>query len=123
MTSPVNGTVVRWRMLQASPPFKYKLRVLIPAGGDDVHGSRSSAAETPLGSGVETFATALPIKAGQTVGLDLEPGAPLGFVPENGGGLVSWSPALAEGATLLAIPSTLRSPSTPTCSRPRPSLR
>lgn len=102
LTSPVDGAVVRWRILLGSPPFKYKLRVLAPAGGTTYTGAGSSAAETPSGPGVETFATALPIKAGQAIGLDVEPKAPTGFAAENGGSVLGWIPALPDGVTAAA---------------------
>jgi hypothetical protein len=52
---------------------------------------------SPAGSGIETFPAALPIKAGQTIGIDLDGAAKIGFIKENGGSLVAWTPALPEG--------------------------
>jgi hypothetical protein len=89
--------IVRWRILKGSPGRQFKLRVLTPNGGMSYTATGTSAPGTPAGEGVETFPTALPIKAGQTIGIDLEPGAEIGFIEENGGQLVSWSPAIPEG--------------------------
>jgi hypothetical protein len=99
VASPIDGVVVRWRMMLGAPPFRYKLRVLAPAGGTTYTGAGSSAAETPTGPGLETFAAGLPIKAGQVIGFDVEPKAPTGFAEENGGIVLGWIPALPDGAT------------------------
>ncbi len=96
-TSPVDGAIVRWRIVQGDPGRQYKLRVLTPNGGTAYTATGTSAPASPAGVGIETFPTAMPIKAGQTVGLDLEAAAQIGFADENGGGLVSWSPAIPEG--------------------------
>ena len=47
LTSPVDGTVVRWRMLGASVGHSYKLRVLAPLGGLEFTSMRSGASVTP----------------------------------------------------------------------------
>lgn len=96
-TSPVDGAVVRWRVLQGSPGRQFNLRVLTPKGGNAYTATATSAPGAPAGEGVETFPTALPIKAGQTVGIDIDPNAEIGFIKENGGALISWSPAIPEG--------------------------
>jgi hypothetical protein len=96
-TSPVEGLVVRWRILQGSPGELYKLRVLTPTGGNAYTTTGTSAPASPVGVGIETFATALPIKAGQTVGIDIDPGAKIGFDKENGGAVLAWAPAIPEG--------------------------
>jgi hypothetical protein len=100
-TSPINGVVVRWRILQATGgPFK--LRVLRPAGGTSYIGVGKSSPEKPNGLGLQTFATALPIQAGDTIGLDNtnESGDSLGlfFFPDPNGPTYSyWEPQLPEG--------------------------
>lgn len=95
--SPVDGAVIRWRIVQGDPGRQFKLRVLTPNGGTAYTATGTSAPASPAGPGIETFPTTLPIKAGQIVGLDLEAAAHIGFADENGGGLVSWSPAIPEG--------------------------
>jgi hypothetical protein len=97
VSSPVEGAVIRWRLLKGSNTFKYKLRVLAPAGGTSFTGVGTSAAVTPASANLETFETALPIKTGQTVGLDLEAGAPIGIAA--GGTFGFWAPQLGDGAT------------------------
>jgi hypothetical protein len=69
LVSPVEGLIVSWAVKGASPgPFA--LRVLAPAGPLAFTGAGRSLAATPAGTGLERFGAALPIKAGQTIGLD-----------------------------------------------------
>jgi hypothetical protein len=53
---------------------------------------------TPLGAGAETFPSALPIKAGQTIGIDLEATAPLGW-NSSAGSYTFIEPHPADGET------------------------
>jgi hypothetical protein len=78
LTSPVSGTVVQWSIRGTSihiEPNTFKLRVLRPAGSGTFTGAGTSAqAETPhTGSNDDTirhFATALPIRAADQIGLN-----------------------------------------------------
>jgi hypothetical protein len=100
-TSPIDGVIVRWRVLDASGgPFK--LRALRPAGGSSYVGVGKSNPETPTGPGVQTFATSLPVRAGDTIGIDnaSETGDTLGLflLPGPDGPLYSyWEPQIPEG--------------------------
>ncbi|HEX5608517.1 MAG TPA: IPT/TIG domain-containing protein [Solirubrobacterales bacterium] len=80
VSSPVTGAVIRWRILQAAPPFQYRLRVANRLGLATFAGAGASSLATPLGSGLEAFPAQIPIQAGQYIGLDLQSGAPIGFV-------------------------------------------
>jgi hypothetical protein len=96
-TSPVNGVIVRWHLIKSTGgPFR--LRVLRPAGGSytAVGTSASAEAVTP---GLETFATNLPIRAGDTIGLDVVEGLIVGAVPNPASVVAAISPILVEGAT------------------------
>jgi hypothetical protein len=96
--SPVTGAVVRWRILQASPAHQYRLRVVNRAGTATFIGAGASAPATPAGSGLETFATALPIQAGQMIGLDLQSGASIGvFEDLTTSSFAFFAPRLGEG--------------------------
>jgi hypothetical protein len=100
-TSPVNGTVVRWRITGAAGgPFN--LRVLTPAGGKNYKGAGTSAPQTPTSTATLTFPTNLPIHAGDTVGLD-NANSPIDQIGGNtslpGANLLLWSPLLANGQT------------------------
>jgi hypothetical protein len=97
--SPVNGIIVRWRLLGGNGAFKYKLRVLGPAAPGFFTGAGTSAPATPETAAVEAFSTALPVHAGQMIGVDLEAEAPLAYRETLGGQLEGFKPPLADGAT------------------------
>jgi hypothetical protein len=102
VTSPVTGTIVSWRLV-AKGTGQVALRVLRPAAGGAYTGAGTSNRETPAGSGTQTFAINLPIRAGDLLGLDLvTPASAVGqgavvgsTVYEWGGGLA----LLADGST------------------------
>jgi len=103
--SPVDGRIVRWRVRDASNMPGYAIRVL-RSGPEELEftGAGTSASETPLtngvGSGIETFETNLPIRAGDYVGLDLPNEGGIGAV--EGGSLARLSPRLNDGETRIA---------------------
>jgi hypothetical protein len=104
-TSPVNGAIIRWHLLSAEGgPFR--LRVLRPAGGTSYTAVGTSAGVTAVGPGVETFPTALPIKAGDTVGLDIVKGLKLGALPNPAAVIGAFDPILVEGSTQALTVST-----------------
>src|SRR5690242_16981042 len=90
--SPIDGTIVRWRVLRGHGPLT--LRVI---SGNT--GGLFGTTEEPASELLETFPAALPIKAGQRIGVDL----PAGFVSDVGvsrpvGSTVSgWFPSLLAG--------------------------
>jgi hypothetical protein len=101
-SSPINGVVVRWRVFDASGPYKYRLQVLNPVGGSahGYAGAGTSGPETPSGPGVETFPADLPIHVGELIGLNAEAGAPFGVRVAPSSSFVLWEPPLGDGATL-----------------------
>ena len=99
-TSPVDGAVIAWTMTgnySANKPFE--LRVLRPGEGGAYTAVGTSAAEKPSG-GTQTFATDLPIKAGDLIGLNVNESGYIGQVEVAGGLVVDWFPKFGEGATL-----------------------
>jgi hypothetical protein len=99
VTSPVTGTIVRWRIMDGSGG-PYRLRVLTPGGGTAYTGGGASDPQTPVGLGVETFTTDLPIQAGQAIGLDnTNPSDGIGDSEFAGATSISWAPSLAPGET------------------------
>jgi hypothetical protein len=97
--SPVDGTVVRWRLKAGSTGGTVKLRVLRPAGAGFT-AVTSSVVQT-VTSDLNTFSTSLPIKAGDVVALDNSTSG-LYFTdsPSVALPLVKWfQPAIADGAT------------------------
>jgi hypothetical protein len=104
-SSPVDGVIVRWGISGGAAGSPYRLRVFTPGASGAYMAAGTSAVASPTGTGVETFATRLPIKAGQTIGIDLEATAPLGLY----GGAGSYTfiePHPADGET--------QTPGTPT---------
>jgi hypothetical protein len=97
--SPVNGTVVRWHVLEGTTVGAYRLRVMNPLGGSYYFFAGSSAWVTSVPTaGVQTFTATVPISAGQAIALEMSPTASIGV----GGGLGSfgqWLPAPADGTS------------------------
>lgn len=69
LTSPVDGAIVRWR-LQDAEGGPFFLRVLRPNGSGGYMAVGTSNPVTPSGTGLQTFAANLPIKAGDLIGID-----------------------------------------------------
>ncbi len=113
LTSPITGTIVRWRIMDGSGG-PYRLRVLTPGSATAYTGGAASDPETPAGTGVETFITNLPIQAGQTIGLDnTNPSDGIGDSEFTGGAnqseLLRWrsvKPEPAQAAPVTSCPST-----------------
>jgi hypothetical protein len=97
LTSPVTGTIVRWRIMDGSGG-PYRLRVLTPGSGTTYTGAAASDPQTPSGLGTETFAANMPIQAGQTIGLDnTSPTDGIGNSEFGGAASISWAPSLGPG--------------------------
>ncbi|HEX2392918.1 MAG TPA: IPT/TIG domain-containing protein [Solirubrobacterales bacterium] len=100
LTSPVNGTIIRWR-IQGAVGGPFFLRVLRPSGSGSYTAAGTSAAATPTNEGVQTFTTSLPVKAGDTIGVDPTHGSDeIGFATVPGGIYASIFPPPLEGATV-----------------------
>jgi hypothetical protein len=69
LVSPVNGTIVRWRVQDAKGGPFY-LRVLRPNGTGAYAGAGTSNPATPSGTGLQTFPANLPVHAGDLIGID-----------------------------------------------------
>jgi hypothetical protein len=70
-TSPVDGTITTWRLSAGSTGGSVQLRVLRPLGNSGKFTAvGTSTAQTVGGNGVNTFATSLPIKTGDTIALE-----------------------------------------------------
>jgi hypothetical protein len=98
--SPVDGTIVAWRIGSGSAGNKVKLRILRPSGGGKFSAVASSGTETTTGSASapDQFSTNLAVKAGDIIGVDNANSAlifktgVLGSFPEF------WTPPLADNA-------------------------
>jgi hypothetical protein len=103
--SPVEGTIVAWRIGSGSAGAKVQLRVLRPAGGGGKFtGAGTSAMQMTSGSFSmpDTFPTSLPIKAGDIIGLDNSSSALIFKEKVFGEYPQVFSPALADGAPAVA---------------------
>ncbi len=100
LTSPSDGTIVRWRIVGATGgPFR--LRVLTPVGGTRYTGAGTGPPQTPTTNATETFPANLPIKVGQIVGYDNTNNSDtIAFRTATGATYTDWNPALADGDTL-----------------------
>jgi hypothetical protein len=97
-TSPVDGVIVHWGIFGGEAGRPYKLRVFTPGAGGAFTAAGTTATATPVGAGAESFPSDLPIKAGQTIGIDLEATAPLGW-NSSAGSYTFIEPHPADGET------------------------
>jgi hypothetical protein len=103
VSSPVDGTVIRWSMTgdyTADKPFE--LRILRPAPGGAYTGAGTSDPETPTGGLItyRSYPTDLSIKAGDLIGIDVNSGC-VGVAGVTGSNYLNWFPALPDGSTLV----------------------
>lgn len=104
VTSPVSGTVVRWRTKGTFGGGGFRLRVLRPATGGNYVGAGASSPQTPVGSSIQAFSTSLPIKAGDLIGLEGETEATrysMEMIPTSAYTL--FSPHFPEGSAAFAV--------------------
>jgi hypothetical protein len=106
VTSPVNGTIVSYRVKVDSPPTdRFAIRAIRPASGGAFTGAGTGPPLTPPSSGLQSFSANLPIRAGDFVGLDLvDPGSVVAFQnagPSTGSTVYEWgnNGFLADGDT------------------------
>jgi hypothetical protein len=101
--SPVNGTVVRWRIRtdSSNTQLPVAFRVISPAAGGQFTGGGSSATVTPPDiTGVSPFDDSIPVKLGDLVGLNYGNGTNWYFsisAGPNSGQL--FNPTLLQGST------------------------
>lgn len=96
-TSPVTGAIISWQLLNGVGPFR--LRVLHPAGGTAYTATASSATVTASG-GLQTFPAAVPIQAGDAIGLDINKGNQIAiFLGDPNDVAAAWVPPIPDGAT------------------------
>jgi hypothetical protein len=107
---PFDGTVTSFAVNTASTAASVKLRVLRPASGGRFTGVGTSAPAPLTTTGVLTFATNLPVRTGDILGLDNDSSALL-FDAGTQTTITAYYqlPSLGDGAT--GTPSNLRSPS------------
>ena len=95
--SPINGVIVRWRIKAGGSTGPTALRVLRPATGDERVGVGTSQVENPAASAISTFATQLPIRAGDFIGIDIDSSGPNYFNADDpADSRHAWQPALPD---------------------------
>ena len=96
LVSPVNGTITRWRIGAAGASSPTSLRVIRPLGGGLFTGAATSATVTPALNTTSAFTTQLPIKVGDSIGINCcQPFAEYFLL--SGGTMREWQPVLADG--------------------------
>lgn len=102
--SPVDGVILRWHLFGATVNYsdfargEYRLRVFSPLGSSYLGiGTSASSGQVQSEWKVETFATHLPIKAGQVIALELFNRAGLRFHSSPEVTSVFLQPAMADG--------------------------
>ena len=100
LSSPVNGTIVRWRIRVGDSTRVTNLRIIRPLGGGVFTGAGTSASVAPPINAITTYAAELPIRIGDYIGLDCcNPGPPGAefFVSDVPAIRDEWQPSLADG--------------------------
>jgi hypothetical protein len=99
VASPVNGEIVRWKVVGAvGGPFT--LRVLHPNGAGAYTATGTSQPAKPAGPGIETFPTQLAIHSGDLISVDSSnPTDEIGVATVAGAGYGIFSAPPFEGST------------------------
>jgi hypothetical protein len=103
VTSPVNGTIVSWRLVSDSGPpgNSYALRVLRPQSDGSYAGAGSAPVSNVIGD--QIFSASLPIQVGDLIGVDManNGGGIKATLSEDGVGSswIKWLPAVPEGGS------------------------
>ena len=99
--SPVNGVILRWRLIEGITPGEYHLRIADRVEPDTYHFASTTpgflSAATP---GIQTFSFATPISIGrdQEVGLQMSGSASVGFA-RGLGSVIKAAPSPPDGTT------------------------
>ena len=97
VTSPVTGTVVRWRATTTGTG-QYSLRILRPTGNSQYTAVGSDTQAVSI-AGAQTFSASLPIQAGDLLGVDIPTDGIAGIagVQASGSSFAVWSPSMGSG--------------------------
>src|SRR5262249_32806465 len=96
VNSPIDGVIVRWRMMGNASGASFRLRVVHPEAAGQFLGVDATEPEVPTGDGPSVFPTRLPSSAGDAIGLAVA-------------GMVTWSgnSASVTGAGYVSVQPTL----------------
>jgi hypothetical protein len=97
-SSPVDGTVIRWRFVGSGGPLTP--RVLRSTGGATLAGAGTGTAQNATAPNVISgpFSVSIPIKKGEFFGVNGASGASLSVAPTAGATNLYFTPALVDGA-------------------------
>jgi hypothetical protein len=99
VSSPVNGTVVRWRIRVGDSTRVTNLRIIRPLGGGLFTGAGTSPSVLPPINATTSYHVQLPIRIGDYIGIDCctfsAPGAK--FFVTGAAIRNEWQPSLADG--------------------------
>jgi hypothetical protein len=101
VSSPVNGTVVRWRIRVGDSTRPTNLRIIRPMGGGLFTGAGTSTLVTPPIHATTTYNAQLPIRIGDYIGINCcEVPPPGGEFFVTGAAIRNeWLPSLADGGS------------------------
>jgi hypothetical protein len=98
--APSDGVVVRWRIKVGNTATPTALRIIRPGNSDTRTGAGTSATVTPAANAISTFDAQLPIRAGDTVGIDCCNQVGINAYAEASApdvSLLVWNPRLLDG--------------------------
>jgi hypothetical protein len=99
LSSPVNGTVVRWRIRAGDSTGATNFRIIRSLPSGLFTGAGSSPTVIPPIGATTSFAGQLPIKIGDFIGIDSPPSPGAEFFVTGGAAFrAEWQPTLANGS-------------------------
>jgi hypothetical protein len=101
--SPVNGTVLRWRIRTGGSASQTALRTISPAGLNTYAGGSTSAVVTPSLNGISEHQTSIPIKLGDLIGINCCNGVSGSYFRIGDGDTLQWQPALGSGGSTAPV--------------------
>jgi hypothetical protein len=110
VAAPVDGRIVRWRLGSQPGSETYRLTVLHPTGLGTYVATATSDPELGSNAFSTVYPTALPIQAGDLIGLGISSGAPrakLSVAEVAGATLLGFDPGLGVGSPATAPAATL----------------
>jgi hypothetical protein len=97
VVAPFDGVIVRWRA-KTGGAATLALRTLRPAGTGSYSGVASSDSQSVTTAGTPTFASRIPVKAGDIIGLDVGAGNAKVVATANTTAIYAFNPPLASFA-------------------------
>lgn len=100
VTSPVTGTIVRWR-ITTTGTGQYSLRVLRPVGSAQ-YTAVGTDPQTVSSAGAQTFSSSLPMQAGDLLGVDIPANGGIAGVQAPGSNWALWSGSVGSSPAMPA---------------------